>query len=220
MPEEERMQQGDRMDVAFVLYPRMTALDLVGPYEVLGHQPEVTAHFVAASPEPVRTDAGLTIVPTTTFDALDRADVVVVPGGAGWAEVLAEGVVAAWLREVHPTATWTTSVCSGSTLLAQAGILDGRPATTHWALRDELAALGAVVSTERVVVDGSVVTGAGVSAGIDMALTLVGRIWGDERARFTQLVIEYDPDPPYRTGSPERAPAELVAFARGLFAAG
>jgi transcriptional regulator GlxA family with amidase domain len=207
------------MDVAFVLYPKMTALDLVGPYEVLGHQPEVTVHFVAASPEPVVTDAGLAIVPTTTFAALDRADVIVVPGGSGWAEVLAEGVVAAWLRDVHPTATWTTSVCSGSTLLAQAGILAGRPATTHWALRDELAALGAVVATDRVVVDGSVVTGAGVSAGIDMALTLVGRIWGDERARFTQLLIEYDPDPPYRAGSPEQASAELVAFARGVFAA-
>ncbi|MEU4766716.1 DJ-1/PfpI family protein [Actinosynnema sp. NPDC023794] len=206
------------MDVAFVLYPKMTALDLVGPYEVLGHQPEVTAHFVAASLDPVITDAGLTIVPTTTFAELDRVDVIVVPGGGGWAEVLAEGVVAEWLRVAHPTATWTTSVCSGSTLLAQAGILDGRPATTHWALRDELAARGAVVSTDRVVIDGSVVTGAGVSAGIDMALTLVGRIWGDERARFTQLFIEYDPQPPYQAGSPETAPAELVAFARGVFA--
>ncbi|WP_158842297.1 DJ-1/PfpI family protein [Saccharothrix deserti] len=204
------------MDVAFVLYPDMTALDLVGPYEVLGHQPEVTAHFVAASLDPVRTDAGLTIMPTTTFDVLDRADVIVVPGGAAWAEVLEEGVVAAWLRKVHPTATWTTSVCSGSTLLAQAGILDGRPATTHWALRDELAARGAVVSTDRVVVDGSVVTGAGVAAGIDMALTLAGRIWGDDRAEFTQLVIEYDPRPPYRAGSPETASAELVAFVRGV----
>ncbi|MEU4746872.1 DJ-1/PfpI family protein [Actinosynnema sp. NPDC023658] len=132
--------------------------------------------------------------------------------------VRAAGVVGRWLPRVPPAATWTTSVCSGSTLLAQAGILDGRPATTHWAVRDELAALGAVVSTDRVVVDGDVVTGAGVSAGIDMALTLVGRIWGDDRARFTQLLIEYDPDPPYRTGSPEAAPAELVAFARGVFA--
>ncbi|MFE9746615.1 DJ-1/PfpI family protein [Saccharothrix saharensis] len=206
------------MDVAFVLYPRMTALDLVGPYEVLAHQPEVTAHFVAASPDPVITDAGLAVVPTTTFAELDRADVIVVPGGGGWAEVLADGVVAAWLRDVHPTATWTTSVCSGSTLLAQAGILAGRPATTHWALRDELAALGAVVRTDRVVVDGSVVTGAGVSAGIDLALTLVGLLWGDERARFTQLFIEYDPEPPYEVEVPGEPAADLVAFARGVFA--
>ncbi|MGM1059211.1 DJ-1/PfpI family protein [Saccharothrix sp. Mg75] len=202
------------MELALVLYPDMTSLDLVGPYEVLAAQPGVTAHFVAETLDPVRADSGLTVVPTTTFDALDRADLVVVPGGGGWARVLADGVVAAWLRKVHPTATWTTSVCSGSTLLAQAGILDGRPATTHWALRDELAKLGAVVSTDRVVVDGSVVTAAGVSAGIDMALTLTGLIWGDERAEFTQLVIEYDPRPPYDSGSPETASPELVAHAR------
>jgi transcriptional regulator GlxA family with amidase domain len=196
----------------------MTALDLVGPYEVLAHQPEVTAHFVAASPDPVTTDAGLAVVPTTTFAESRRADVIVVPGGGGWARALAAGVVAAWLREVHPTATWTTSVCSGSTLLAQAGILAGRPATTHWALRDELAALGAVVRTDRVVVDGTVVTGAGVSAGIDLALTLVGLLWGDERARFTQLFIEYDPEPPYEVEVPREPAADLVAFARGVFA--
>jgi transcriptional regulator GlxA family with amidase domain len=208
------------MDIAFVLYPRMTALDLVGPYEVLGHQPEVTSHFVAASREPVVTDAGLVIMPTTTFAELDRADVIVVPGAGGWAKALEEGVVADWLRKAHPTATWTTSVCSGSTLLAQAGILDGRPATTHWALRDELAACGALVSTDRVVVDGSVVTAAGVSAGIDMALALAGRIWGEERARLVQLFIEYDPEPPYRVEVPEEPSAELLALARGVFTAG
>ncbi|MFD0200188.1 MULTISPECIES: DJ-1/PfpI family protein [Saccharothrix] len=205
------------MDVAFVLYPKMTALDLVGPYEVLGHQPEVTSHFVAESLEPVVTDAGLTIVPTTTFAELDRADLIVVPGSGRWEDALADGVVAAWLERVHPTATWTTSVCTGSTLLAQAGILAGRPATTHWAVRDELAARGAVVSTDRVVVDGSVVTAAGVSGGIDLALTLVGRIWGDERGRFTQLFIEYDPEPPYRVEVPDEPPADLVTFARSVF---
>ena len=206
------------MDVAFVLYPGLTALDLVGPYEVLGHQPEVTSHFVAASPDPVVTDAGLTILPTTTFAELARADLIVVPGSGRWADVLAEGVVAGWLEQAHPTATWTTSVCTGSTLLAQAGILAGRPATTHWAVRDELAARGAVVSTDRVVVDGSVVTAAGVSAGIDMALTLVGLVWGDERARFTQLFLEYDPRPPYDVEVPARPPAELVGLARSVFA--
>ncbi|MFD7656366.1 DJ-1/PfpI family protein [Actinosynnema sp. NPDC059797] len=204
------------MDIAFALYPGMTALDLVGPYEVLANQPEVTAHFVAASPDPVRCDAGLVVTPTATFDGTTAADVVVVPGSSRWAEALDDGAVAAWLRRVHPTATWTTSVCTGSTLLAQAGILAGRPATTHWAVRDELASLGAEVRAERVVVDGSVVTAAGVSAGIDMALTLVGLIWGDQRAEFTQLVLEYDPRPPYRAGSPETAPAEVVAHARGL----
>lgn len=204
------------MDIAFVLYPNMTALDLVGPYEVLAAQPEVTAHFVAASPEPVRCDAGLTITPTTTFDALPGADVLVVPGSSRWAEALEDEAVPAWLRTAHQTATWTTSVCTGSTLLARAGILTGRPATTHWAVREELAALGAEVRTDRVVVDGSVATAAGVSAGIDLALTLAGLIWGDQRAQFTQLVLEYDPHPPYRTGSPETAPAELVALGHNL----
>ncbi|MBB5954077.1 transcriptional regulator GlxA family with amidase domain [Saccharothrix tamanrassetensis] len=202
------------MDLAFVLYPNLTALDLIGPYEVLGHQPDVTVHFVAETRQPVTADAGLIITPTVTFDELDRADVIVVPGTGTWRDPLEAGVVTAWLRRVHPTATWTTSVCTGSTLLAAAGILTGRPATTHWAVRDALAGLGAVVSTDRVVRDGSVVTAAGVSAGIDMALTLVGLIWGDDRAKFTQLVIEYAPEPPYDAGSPETAPAGMVAFAR------
>ncbi|MEV0677513.1 DJ-1/PfpI family protein [Actinosynnema sp. NPDC050436] len=202
------------MELAFVLYPKFTALDLIGPYEVLGHQPGVTVRFVAATKDPVTADAGLVVTPTATFDEVDRPDVVVVPGSGAWSEPLADWVVAAWLRAVHPTATWTTSVCTGSTLLAQAGILDGRPATTHWAVREELARLGAVVSTDRVVRDGDVVTGAGVSAGIDMALTLVGLIWGDDRARFTQLLIEYAPEPPYDSGSPETAPASVLAMMR------
>ncbi|GAA1290918.1 DJ-1/PfpI family protein [Saccharothrix xinjiangensis] len=204
------------MDVAFTLYPGMTALDLVGPYEALANQPEVTAHFVAASPDPVRCDAGLVVTPTTTFDEMTAADVIVVPGGSGWVGALDDGAVAAWLRRVHPAATWTTSVCTGALLLARAGILDGRPATTHWAVHEELASLGVEVRADRVVVDGPVITAAGVSAGIDMALTLVGLIWGDERAEFTQLVLEYDPRPPYRAGSPETAPAEVVARARAV----
>ncbi|MBW4717709.1 DJ-1/PfpI family protein [Saccharothrix obliqua] len=204
------------MELAFVLYPNLTALDLIGPYEVLGHQEGVRVRFVAATRDPVTADAGLVITPSATFDEVDRPDVVVVPGSGTWQAPLADGVVARWLRAVHPTATWTTSVCTGSTLLAEAGILDGRPATTHWAVRDALAARGAVVRTDRVVRDGDVITAAGVSAGIDMALTLVGLIWGDDRARFTQLAVEYAPEPPYDSGSPETAPPEMVALARSL----
>ncbi|WNV84532.1 DJ-1/PfpI family protein [Umezawaea sp. Da 62-37] len=207
------------MDIAFVLYPDMTALDLVGPYDVLAHAPGVTPHFVAATPDPVRCDAGMLIAPTTTFAELDRADVIVVPGGKPFG-VLAEGTVAAWLREVHPTATWTTSVCTGSTLLASAGVLAGKRATTHWAVRDLLASLGAEVSTERVVRDGSVITAAGVSAGIDMALALAGILWGDDVAKGLQLAIEYDPQPPYDSGSVEKAPAEVVEAVRGLMLSG
>jgi transcriptional regulator GlxA family with amidase domain len=207
------------VDIAFVLYPNMTALDLVGPYDVLAPGPEVTAHFVAATLEPVLAGSAMRIVPTTTFDDLDHADVIVVPGGEPY-DVLAEGTVAAWLRKVHPTATWTTSVCSGSTLLASAGVLEGKRATTHWAMRDLLASLGAEVSTDRVVRDGSVITGAGVSAGIDMALTLAGILWGDTFAQGVQLAIEYDPEPPYDSGSVEKATPEVVDFIRGLLSSG
>ncbi|HWO62247.1 MAG TPA: DJ-1/PfpI family protein [Umezawaea sp.] len=205
------------MDIAFVLYPDMTALDLVGPYDVLGNAPGVTPHFVAATLDPVRCDAGLLITPTTTFTDLHRADVIVVPGGKPYG-VLEEGTVAAWLREVHPTATWTTSVCTGSTLLAAAGVLDGKRATTHWAVRDLLASMGVEVSTDRVVRDGAVITGAGVSAGIDMALTLAGILWGDVVAQSLQLAIEYDPEPPYDSGSVEKASPEVVDLIRGLMA--
>ncbi|MEO6085957.1 MAG: DJ-1/PfpI family protein [Umezawaea sp.] len=203
------------MDIAFVLYPNMTALDLVGPYDVLCHAPGVTPHLVAATLDPVRTDAGMLLVPTTTFDDLDRADVIVVPGGEPFG-VLAEGTVAVWLRKVHPTATWTTSVCTGSLLLADAGVLEGRRATTHWGLRDHLAGQGVEVSTDRVVRDGSVITAAGVSAGIDMGLTLAGILWGDDVAMGLQLAIEYDPEPPYDCGSLEKAPPALVDHIRGL----
>jgi transcriptional regulator GlxA family with amidase domain len=116
-----------------------------------------------------------------------------------------------WLASAHTTATWTTSVCTGSTLLAKAGILDGRPATTHWGARDLLASLGAVVRHERVVRDGSVITGAGVSAGIDMGLTLAAELWGEETARAIQLFLEYDPQPPFDSGSPEKASPETLA---------
>ncbi|MFD9736484.1 DJ-1/PfpI family protein [Umezawaea sp. NPDC059074] len=203
------------MDIAFVLYPDMTALDLIGPYDVLGHAPDVTPHFVAATLDPVRCDAGLLITPTTTFESMDRADVIVVPGGKPY-DVLADGTVTTWLRKVHPTATWTTSVCTGSTLLAAAGVLEGKRATTHWAMRDLLASLGAEVSTDRVVRDGQVITGAGVSAGIDMALTLAGILWGDTLAQGLQLAIEYDPEPPYDSGSVEKASPEVVNLIRGL----
>jgi len=202
------------MDIAFVLYPNMTALDLVGPYDVLGHLPGVQSHFVAASLDPVRSDAGLALVPTTTFADLDRVDVVVVPGSGKPFEVLDGGVVAAWLRGL--TATWTTSVCTGSTLLGQAGLLDGLSATTHWAFRDVLADQGVTVRLDRVVREGQVITAAGVSAGIDMALTLVGLLFDDDVAKLVQLSIEYDPAPPYDHGSAEKAPAEFVEHARTL----
>jgi transcriptional regulator GlxA family with amidase domain len=198
---------GGIVDIAFVLYPNMTALDLVGPYDVLGHVPGVTCHFVAAGLSPVRADAGLQLVPTTTFADLAEVDVVVVPGGDVRVE-LADGALVSWLAGVR--ARWMTSVCTGSALLAEAGLLAGRRATTHWAFPELLTERGVAMCSERVVRDGSVITAAGVSAGIDMALTLTGLEFGDDMAKRIQLVIEYDPAPPYDCGSALKAPAEMV----------
>ncbi|HEX7304094.1 DJ-1/PfpI family protein [Lentzea sp.] len=204
------------MDAAFVLYPNMTALDFVGPYEVIAAVPVVTARFVAATLDPVRSDNGLTVVPTDTFDSLKSTDIVVVPGSGHWKELLADsGGVVEWLREVHPTTKWTTSVCTGSTLLAEAGLVSR--ATTHWAAREDLAVRGVEVSTDRVVFDGKVVTGAGVSAGIDMALRLVEAEFGEVVAQAVQVGIEYDPQPPrpYDSIPPEIARGLEAAFASG-----
>lgn len=204
------------MDIAFVLYDDLTALDLVGPFETLAGLPEVTPRFVADRTGPVRSDNGLTMVADTVFADLPRPDVIVVPGSSRWQAALSNTALLDWLAAAHPTATWTASVCTGSTLLAKAGILAGRPATTHWGTRAALAALGADVRHERVVRDGSVITGAGVSAGIDLGLTLVAEIWGEEVARVVQLMLEYDPRPPFDSGSPEKASPETIAAVGGL----
>jgi transcriptional regulator GlxA family with amidase domain len=183
------------MDVTFVLYPNMTALDFVGPYDVLASMPGVTPRFVAATLDPVKSDNGLSVVPTDTFDTLKSTDIVVVPGSSHWRELLKNsGGIVEWLREVHPTTKWTTSVCTGSTLLAEAGLVS--KATTHWAAREDLEVRGVEVSTDRVVFDGKVVSGAGVSAGIDMALRLVEAEFGEMAAQAVQVGIEYDPQPP------------------------
>jgi transcriptional regulator GlxA family with amidase domain len=199
------------VDIAFVLYDNLTALDLVGPYETLAWHPSATPHFVAEETGPVHSDNGLIMHATTTFGDLPSPDVIVVPGSSRFVEALADTVLLDWLSAAHETATWTASVCTGSTLLAKAGILTGRPATTHWGARELLGSLGAVVSHERVVIDGSVITGAGVSAGIDLGLTLSAEIWGEETARAVQLMLEYDPRPPFDSGSPEKADPELLA---------
>lgn len=207
------------MDIAFVLYHHMTALDLVGPYEVLARQPGVTPHFVAATRDAVPCDAGLTLLPTATFDRLDHADIVVVPGSARPFAPLRDERLIGWLRAVYPTTTWAASVCTGATLLAAAGILQGRVATTHWAFRQVLASYGVDVSAERIVVDGDVITAAGVSAGIDMALRLVALLWGDEAAMVAQLIIEYDPQPPFDAGAPHKVSPELLRRATDTLAA-
>jgi transcriptional regulator GlxA family with amidase domain len=208
------------MEIAFVLYDGLTALDLVGPYETLAGHPTVTPRFVAAEAGPVRADNGMTLVADTTFADLPRPEVIVVPGSSRFMQALEHTALTDWLASASPTATWTTSVCTGSTLLAKAGILDGRPATTHWAARELLASLGAVVRNERVVRDGSVVTGAGVSAGIDMGLTLAAELFGEETAKAVQLLLEYDPQPPFDSGSPEKASQDTLVRLGTLLSGG
>jgi transcriptional regulator GlxA family with amidase domain len=205
------------MEIAILVYPGFTALDAVGPYEVLCRLPGSTTAFVATAPGPVTTDTGvLTLVAERGLDEMRSPDVVVVPGGPGEVAVRAGGAALDWLREVHPTTTWTASVCTGSLILGAAGLLRGRRATTHWLAIDQLRALGAEPVDERVVVEDEhrLVTAAGVSAGIDMALTLAARIAGDQVAQAIQLGIEYDPQPPFDSGSPHRAPADVVALLR------
>ncbi len=203
------------MNIAIVLYDRFTALDAIGPYEVLSRLPGASVAFVAAEAGPVRTDNGmLTVLAERSLEQVPEPDIVLVPGGPGEVAARAGGAVLDWLRQADRTSTWTTSVCTGSLILAAAGLLDGKRATTHWLAIDELRRLGAEPVDERVVFDGKLVTAAGVSAGIDMALTLAARIAGDTVAQAIQLGIEYDPQPPFDAGSPHKAPAEIVELLR------
>jgi transcriptional regulator GlxA family with amidase domain len=205
------------VQIAFALFPAFTALDVIGPFNVLAYGPDVQPVFVAETLDPLTADVGvLRIPPTATFADCPSPDVVVVPGGPGSRRIEQLAALTDWLRAVHPGTRYTTSVCTGAFALGAAGILEGRRATTHWASIDRLGAHGATAITERVVVDGKVITGAGVSAGIDMALLLAGRLWGDDVARAIQLGNEYDPRPPYDAGSPRRAPAHIIEATRAV----
>lgn len=199
------------MQIAIVLFERFTSLDAVGPYEMLARTPGAETVFVAERTGPVRNDNGsLALVADRTFADVPAPDVLVVPGGPGQNDQMGNEALLGWLRTADATSTWTTSVCTGSLLLAAAGLLTGRRATSHWLAMDSLKDFGAEPTGERVVVDGKYVTAAGVSSGIDMGLTLLGRIADDEHAMSVQLLSEYDPQPPYDAGSPAKAPAALV----------
>jgi transcriptional regulator GlxA family with amidase domain len=209
------------MNIAILLYDRFTALDAIGPYEVLSRLPGARVTFVAPQAGPVGTDNGmLTVEAEKALDELPAPEIVVVPGGPGEVAARAGEQTLAWLREADRSSTWTTSVCTGSLILATAGLLSARRATSHWLAMDALAALGAEPTSERVVFDGKIVTAAGVSAGIDMALSLAERIAGREIAEAIQLSIEYDPQPPFDAGSPQTAPAAVreLLEARSRFA--
>jgi len=203
------------VDIAILLFDRFTALDAVGPYEVLSRLPGATVRFVAEEPGPKRTETGsLVMVAEHSLDDLPRPEVIVVPGGFGTRALLKDEGVLGWLRRAHETSQWTTSVCTGSLLLGAAGILEGLEATTHWLELDTLRGFGAQPTDRRVVEQGKVITAAGVSSGIDMALILAARIAGEDVAKAIQLGIEYDPEPPFDTGSPAKAPPELVDAVR------
>jgi transcriptional regulator GlxA family with amidase domain len=201
------------MRIAYVVYPDFTGLDLVGPYEVISRWPDAEVHFVASSPEPVRADRGLTVIPTDTPEAMPQPDLIVVPGSQNPVPVLSDEVLIGWLRDAAPGCQWTASVCTGAGLYAAAGLLEGKKTTTHWGFRDNLRAMGVEVVEDRVVWQGTHISGAGVSAGIDMALALTDRVHGREVAESLQLLIEYDPEPPFDSGSPDKAAAGTLRLA-------
>jgi putative intracellular protease/amidase len=201
--------------IAILLYDNVTALDAIGPYEILSRLPDAGLTFVAEHTGEVRSDTGrLGLTADATLADTPEADIVVVPGGPGSRPLMSNTNVLDWLRAIDTTTTWTTSVCTGSLLLGAAGLLQNRRATSHWAALEQLAGLGAIPTGDRVVFDGKYVTAAGVSAGLDMALTLTGRLAGDTFAQTIQLMIEYDPQPPYNAGSPTKAPTAVVEALR------
>lgn len=203
------------MQIAVVLYPGFTALDFIGPYEILRSLPDAEMRFVWHETGPIAADSAVLLVGAThTFDETPSPDVIVVPGGPATMEHCRDEVVLDWLRRAHQTTTWTTSVCTGSLLLAAAGLLEGRRATSHWSALPMLKAFGVMpVGDQRVVHEGKLVTAAGVSAGLDMAMWLAGEIAGEAKAKVIQLVIEYDPQPPFDSGHMSKASTATKAAA-------
>lgn len=199
------------MHLVMLAYPQMTQLDLTGPFEVFARCPELEIDLVWTGLDPVRDASGLRLLPTRTLRDCPQADILFVPGGPGQVALMDDEAVLAFLAGQSEGARYVTSVCTGSLVLAAAGLLKGKRATCHWAALEYLALMGAVPVCEKVVVDGNVVTGAGVTSGIDFALSLAALLEGEETAREIQLQIEYDPQPPFNSGSPKTAAPETVA---------
>src|SRR3954470_14299380 len=214
-------KESARSDAPFrsglLVFPNLTQLDLTGPFEILARLPGSEIRLIWKSRDPVRSDHGLTILPDATFDDCGRLDLVLVPGGAGINPLLQDAETLAFVRRAAAAARYVVGICTGSLVLGAAGLLRGRRAGTHWMSRDLLAAFGAVPVAERIVVDGNLFTGGGVTAGIDVALRVAAEIAGREAAEAIQLGVEYDPQPPFASGSPDRAPAAVreAVLARG-----
>ncbi|PSB59514.1 DJ-1/PfpI family protein [Chamaesiphon polymorphus] len=204
------MTDSPKYTLGLVFYPGMTSLDIIGPQQVLSSLPGVQIHRIWKTLEPVKTDDGMMVLPDTTLANCPQLDVICIGGGLGQVAVEDDPDLLEFLYKQGSTAKFITSVCGGSVFLAKAGLLEGYRAATHWAARDRLAQLDVTVGTERVVVDRNRITGGGVTAGIDFGLTLASILYGEEIAKITQLLMEYNPAPPFDTGSPEQAGAELV----------
>ena len=204
------------MDIAIPIFDDITALDAIGPYEVLSRLPDTRVHFLGVDGAgPKRTDNGmLALNADGAISDLPHPDVIVFPGGYGTRPLMTQAAVLDWVRTAHETSQWTTSVCTGALVLGAAGVLDGLEATTHWAVLEKLAELGARPVSRRVVGQGKVITAAGVSSGIDMALTLAAHIAGEDIAQAIQLFIEYDPEPPFDSGSTKKASPAILELAR------
>jgi len=204
----------DTIHIGFLIFPQVTQLDLTGPAQVLSRVPGAKVHLVWQALEPLMTDVGFTINPTVTFDDCPRLDVLCAPGGFGVVEQLSDARTLAFLRDQGKTARYVTSVCNGSLLLGAAGLIDGYKSACHWMWRHYLPQFGAEPVAARVVRDRNRLSGGGVTSGIDFAFTLATELAGEEAARMIQLGLEYDPQPPLDSGSPEKAGAERVARAR------
>lgn len=204
--------------IGMLLFPRLTQLDLTGPYEVFARLPNTVVHLISATRDAVKSDRGMMILPTTTYAECPQLDVIVIPGGPGQQDLMEDAAALEFIRRQARGAKYVTSVCTGSLVLGAAGLLKGRRATSHWGAIDHLKLLGATPVSERVVVDGNVITAAGVASGIDFALAVASILDGEEVARQVQLQIEYDPAPPFNSGSPKTAGPELVAALRARLA--
>jgi cyclohexyl-isocyanide hydratase len=200
--------------VGFLLYPNLTQLDLTGPAQFLSRAPGAKAHYVWKTIEPIPSDVGLSLMPTDTFASCPQLDMICVPGGAGQVALMTDDETLGFLRKQAEKAKYVTSVCTGSLVLGAAGLIKGYKSACHWMWRDMLPAFGAIPVNARVVKDRNRISGGGVTAGIDFALTVIAEEWGDETAKQMQLFFEYNPLPPFDCGSPEKAGPEMVAKAR------
>jgi cyclohexyl-isocyanide hydratase len=203
------MTPPDSLSVGLVLFEGVTQLDFTGPYEVFSRMPGAKVYLVAEGPAPIRTEFGLTVTPDTTFDAVPTLDVICVPGGWGVNAQLENAAMRDFLRSRAPSARYVTSVCTGALLLGAAGLLDGYRATTHWMSVGFLSRFGATHVDQRVVIDRNRITGGGVTAGIDLALVIAAELFGEATSQSIQLAIEYQPAPPFNSGSPQSAPAQI-----------